>query len=242
MSSLNSFGRLPAPPDARDLQYVMRAAIPQIKSATKPPKPRTRPYNTGPVLDQGRTSSCVGYSARSFLDAAPVMSKPSVGPSALAIYHGAQTMDEWPGTAYEGSSVRGGMKFLTSTGQVSSYVWGQSVEEAINWMNGGYGTCLVGTNWYVEMSDVDKNGFMREPAPSLTTPIGGHAWHWIWYDVKKKGILMKQSWGHEFGFLKAGQPSGYAYLTVDFAKRLLFEEGEIAAPVQILIKPTRLAA
>jgi hypothetical protein len=239
---VNSFGRLVAPQDARDHQFRMLAAMPQIIEAVGKPKPRVRAYSDGPLLDQGQTPQCVGYSSRGFLDGAPIMSKPAEGPGATEIYNGAQANDEWPGTNYDGTSVRGAMKYLEKSGQISSYVWGQTVETAIKWMNGGFGTCLVGTDWFAEMSDVDSNGFMREPAPSMSTPIGGHAWRWIWYDAKKKGILMRNSWGHDFGYVKGGQMTGYAYLRVEFAVWLLRREGEIAAPTQVKIKPLKVAA
>lgn len=235
--SLNKFGRLAAPQDARDLRFTMRAAMPQVRAVAKP-KPRKRAYADGPLLDQGNTPRCVGFSARGFLDGAPLMTKG--GPSAGDIYVGAQLLDEWPGENYDGTSVRAAMKYLCAQKEVSSYVWGQTVEAAIEWMNGGYGTCLVGTNWYAEMSDVDKDGFMREPAPSMSTPIGGHAWRWIWYDAKKKGILMRNSWGTDFGILKAGVGSGYAYVRLDFARRLLAEDGEVAAPTEVKVAAVKV--
>ena len=237
MSSVNSFGRLVAPADARDLQFLMRGARPQIAKAVGKPKPRLRPYKDGPLLDQGQTPQCVGYSSRGFLDAAPLMSKPSEGPSATQIYKDAQDRDEWPGTNYAGTSVRGAMKALADAGVIASYVWGQTVAEAIRWMNDGYGTVVVGTDWYQEMSDVDEHGFMREPASSMATPIGGHAYRWIWYDAKQKGILVRNSWGHEFGIKKQGIGSGYAFLSLALAERLLQARGEIAAPVQVKLKP-----
>lgn len=167
------------------------------------------------------------------------MSGPSEGPTASDIYAGAQQNDEWPGVDYEGTSVRGAMKFLQLAGQITSYVWGQTIQDAIKWMNGGYGSIIVGTNWYAEMSNVDKDGFMLAPPPSLTTPIGGHAWRWNWFNIKKQAILMRNSWGHEFGFVdQTGLPSGYAYLKVPLAQRLLFEDGEIAAATQVEVKPT----
>lgn len=230
---INKFGRLQAPPDARDRDYPMSAAMAQIKAVAKP-APRKTAYRDGPLLDQGDTPQCVGFSTRGFLDGAPLMTKG--GPSAIGIYKGAQALDEWPGTNYDGTSVRGAMKFLSSLGVISSYVWGQTVADAVAWMNGGYGTCLVGTNWYAEMSDVDSKGFMREPAASMTTPIGGHAWRLIWYDAKKGGVLMRNSWGPYFGLPKHGVPSGYAYVRTAFLERLLLEDGEVASPTEVKVK------
>jgi C1A family cysteine protease len=242
MGQVNNFGRIYAPPDARDLRFRMMPAMAQINAEVAKPKPRKRAYNLGPLLDQGDTPQCVGYSTRGFLEAAPIMTKHAVEPSATAIYRGAQERDEWPGTNYDGTSVRGAMKYLTDAKEISGYVWGQSLAEAITWMNNGYGTCIVGTNWYVQMSDVDDRGFMREPASNMDTPIGGHAWHVIWYDQKKNALLMRNSWGKYFGqALKNGDRNGFAYVRLEFMERLLREDGEIAAPTQIKIAPVKLA-
>lgn len=237
--SINSFGRIVAPPDARDMQFLMRTARPQIAAVAKP-APRKTAYHLGPVLDQGDTPMCVGFSTRSFIEAAPIMTKPTQGPSAQTIYRLAQQNDEWPGTRYDGTSVRGAMKALQAAKQITSYVWGQTVDDMAKWMTDGYGTCVLGTNWYAEMSDVDNAGVMREPAPSMTTPIGGHAWHVYWFDVKKNMFLMKNSWGFEFGMIKNKKMSGEAYVRKDFMARLLREEGEVAAPVQAKVVATPL--
>lgn len=239
--SINNFGRLPAPPDGRDHLFLMRSAREQLKATDAKPTPRKRPYNLGPLLDQGRTPKCVAYGARSFLDAAPIMSPPNSYPSTDVLYDGAQYWDEWPGNRYDGSSTRGVCKFMLHEGIIKSYVWGQTVDEAAQWMIDGYGTVLNGTNWYPHMSDVDRNGFMLEPPTSLSTPIGGHLWHNIWYDVKKRGFLMKNSWGDDFGFIdpKTGRPSGMAYIRPEFLARLMREDGEMAAPIQVKVKPAR---
>src|SRR5207247_9810085 len=130
---------------------------------------------------------------RGFLNTAPIQENPDVWPSGHTLYRGAQKYDEWPGDQYDGTSVRGVMKYLKAARQISTYVWGQTVHDAISWMNGGYGTIVVGINWYIEMSSVDGKGFMGEP-PADTTPIGGHAYHWIWYNKAKNGILMRNTW------------------------------------------------
>lgn len=243
MSSVNSFGRLPAPPDARDLRFRMRGAMPQVNAVLGKPTPRKRPYKDGALLDQGQKPHCVAYSGKGFMLAAPLMR--DEGFDTTVVYHRCQQLDEWPGENYDGTSVRALMKAMTELGYIGSYVWGQSLDDAIAWMNGGYGTTIVGTNWYAEMSDVDANGFMREPPGSLATPIGGHAWRVIWFDVKKQGFLMRNSWGHDFGGLvRGGQGvrSGYAFVRKEFMGRLLREDGEIGAPVQIKVKPQLLAA
>jgi hypothetical protein len=80
-------GRLIAPTDARDRAYPLR-----LLTRAVAPKPRKRPYNEGPVLDQGATPQCVGYSARGVLNAAPIMVKPTTGPTATDLYRTAQRL------------------------------------------------------------------------------------------------------------------------------------------------------
>lgn len=232
---MNQFGRLIAPSDGRDFRYLARMAMPQI--ATLIPKPRVRAYTLRPVLDQGMTPKCCAYSAQGFLEAAPLMSKHD-GLLPDILYTLAQDNDEWPGANYDGTSVRGTMKALSIMGHIKSYAWALTTQEMTTWCNHGYGTCLVGTNWYAEMSNVDRAGFMIEPASSLATPIGGHAWHVIWYDAKKGGFLMRNSWGAFYGILdKRGAGTGLAYVRPEFMARLIVEAGEVACPTQVKLKP-----
>lgn len=234
MARDHGLGRLKAPLDGRDFLYLMSAAMPQVK-AVAPPKPRKRAYNEGPMLNQGAYPYCVGYSAKGFLNAAPIMSKDSAEPTGPAIYRVAQTLDEWPGENYDGSSVRGGMKSLQQLGHISSYVWGQTVDEALAWVNGGFGTVVIGTDWFTLFDDIGDDGFMRMPS-TIATPIGGHAYRLNWYDVKKKGFLVINSWGTgSWGYKRSGK----AWMTRELLEFLLHRDGEIAAPTQIKIVQQR---
>ncbi len=225
----HGLGRLHAP-DARDANFPMRSLLPARESE------RTYRYwnPSGWWGDQGNTPQCVAYAWTHWLEDGPVGQSgqaPVVQPSVL--YAEAQKADEWPGENYDGTSVRGAMKAVVEYGLVKSYVWGQTVDEVIAWILGGYGTVVVGTNWYAEMSEVDAKGIMREPADWMTWPIGGHAWRVIWFDKKTSLFTMKNSWGHNFGYVKAGEPSGYAYVRMAFLERLLHEDGDCASPVQV---------
>jgi hypothetical protein len=219
----------------------MMAHMPEIKQLTKP-TPRKRKYMEGPLLNQGNTPQCVGYSGLGFLNAAPLTGKqgkdsgPGRDPEGIRLYKGAQDNDEWVGTNYDGSSVRGLMKYMQRTGEIGSYVWGQTVVESTEWMNGGYGTLVIGTWWYPEMDNVDINGVIQEPS-SLATPIGGHAYRVNWFDPKKKLYLIINSWGENWGVpKKGGSYTGYAYMTPALFERLLREEGEIAAATQVRLR------
>jgi hypothetical protein len=238
--SINQFGRLRPPLDGHDYHYQMRAMIPQMHAAIAPtPVKRHRHYRLGPLLDQDGPR-CVGWSFEQFCEAAPMMTKPGAV-TGYYWYDLAQDNDEWPGRNYEGSSVRGMMKGAEKKGVIKSYTWGSSHEESAHWLLYGFGTLIVGSNWYAEMSEVDSKGFMREPASSLSTPIGGHAYLIFWYDEKEDAYWTRNTWGTAFGIPdEHGVPTGVAKIRSSFLINRLVqnEEGELAGPTQVRLVPT----
>lgn len=220
-------GRLFAPDD-RDRNFPMRLAMahPEL-----PPRPRKRPYNLGATLDQGRYPYCVGYSCRGKLAAAPIMLHSDQGPSATEIYNGAQRNDEWPGEDYDGSSVRGGFKFLKSLGYLESYVWAGSLAEIERFLLDGYGTVVVGTNWYTDMFTPDANGFVH-PTGAIA---GGHAYHLFWAVPAKQELWFQNSWGNNWGIPLHARPGCFKIAYADF-DRLLAEDGEAGAGLEIKVK------
>jgi hypothetical protein len=241
---VNRFGWLPPPSDGRDQQYRVRALRPQLQAA-QPAILRKQPYHEGILLDQGDTPKCVSNSGKGFLLAAPLMSKFDFEPSIDLLYDMAQDRDEWPGKDYAGTSQHGQMKAMQDLGLIDTYAWGQTTEEAVHWLLYDYGTLLAGTNWYAEMSQVDSHGFMREPAPSMSTPIGGHAYRLVWFvqkpDPTDSYFILRNSWGHGFGWpdAKTKIPTGYAKMSVRLFERLQSESGELAAPTQLRLKPVK---
>lgn len=239
-------GRLRNVQDARNARFRMMSSRPQIEAALGAPKPRKMPYKEGPQLNQGMRPWCVEFSVRGFVNAAPLMSGIEHLGQEGRFYAGCQDRDEWPGNNYDGTSVHASMRYGVELGLFESYAWGQTPDEAISWMNGGYGTIIIGTWWYPEMDEVDSDGFIKEPSIT-STPIGGHAYRVNWYDMKiavpkkktnRRGYLIKNSWGFAWGRAKRGGTyTGDAYMSDELFARLLREEGEIAAPVQIKLKP-----
>lgn len=211
------FGRLKSP-DRRDARYPMRAVLPERVT------PVTRLYRTGPVLDQGDTPQCVGYSAKQFLQSDPVETMD--GPTATELYHAAQLEDEWPGENYEGSSVRGAAKALTKMDRLVSYVWGQDAADVRDWLI-LQGTVIMGTNWYQGMMDPDPQGYLR-----LTgRMVGGHAWLLCGYRAPQNDFQMINSWGKSWG------SGGKAYLRFRDLDRLIALEGEACAALERPVVP-----
>lgn len=233
MARTHGFGYLRAPKDGRDFKYLMRSAIPQLA----PVKPRKVAYHEGKILDQGSHPHCVSYSGLGFMRAAPMMRAENY--QTTEVYNECQRHDEWIGESYDGTSVRGLMKVMTTRGYISSYVWGQSSDEAIAWMNGGHGTIIIGTNWYASMDSVDQNGFIVEPS-SISTPIGGHAYRVNWWDAKRHGFLIVNSWGEYWGTLAKNTLTGKAYMSRALFDRLIAEDGEVTAASQVRLQPVTI--
>ena len=234
MTVERGFGRLPAP-DIKDKRFLMRAAMPQIAK----PKPRVRPYRLRATRYQGRFPHCVGYSTYHKIVAAPIMVSPERAPDPVHIYNGAQTLDEWPGEGYDGTSVRGAFKFMQGEGNIKSYVWGQSIDECRAFILNGYGTIVFGTNWYASMDHPSPAGLVSLPT-SYANPIGGHAYHWFWYDKKTDTDWFQNSW-EDWGVLINGIASCFRMRGTDTA-RLLYEDGEAGAAIEQKVKPVERGA
>lgn len=220
------FGRRVAK-DENDKKYLVK---PDRRAAAEV---RKRMWRWGlPLLDQGPTPRCVGFSAYELLRCSPIRNKPSSYFTPAKIYNGAQQNDEWPGEDYEGSSVRGAMKFLHKEGFISEYKWAFDAETLLNYVL-TCGPMNVGTNWYEKMDDVDSHGYIwpegGEPA--------GHAWLIIGVDRDAKNpdgtqgrATMLNSWG-KWGI----KGTGRAHLTFESIAKLIAEDGEAAVATEVLL-------
>lgn len=208
-------GRIAAP-DERDHRFLMATTLPEA-----PPLLQSVSYRHGPILDQGRTSSCVGHGWRAWLDGAPI--RQAGGPSALELYAAAQRMDEWPGEDYAGSSVRGGAKALRTMGLISSYVWAFDEPTVKRWMLSGQGGVVIGVNWYAGMFTPDHSGYL-----SISGALAGG--HCVWlrgYNRPRDAYRVQQSWGADWG------QQGHAWLRSADLSRLLVEDGEACCGVEV---------
>jgi hypothetical protein len=188
------------------------------------PLPDHRYYHCGDVLDQGATSSCVGHAWRGWLSAAPLMTR--TGPDAFAIYHGAQTMDEWEGEDYLGSSVRGGAKYLQQLGHVASYLWAFNAQDIATWLLAGHGTVVLGISWYEAMFYPDRIGVIHKGGALA----GGHAILCAGYSRPLGLFRLLNSWGSGWG------QNGRAWLPGEDLEALMQEEGEAATAVEQKVK------
>jgi len=204
--------------DRRDDQYPMLAALP-------PPTGRLiRYWNDGGWWgDQFVSPRCVGYAWAHWLEDGPVTHPgppPTVDP--VWIYQEAQRLDEWPGEAYDGTSVRGGAKALRAAGRISEYRWAWDIETLIRAVL-DVGPVVVGTLWYSGMFQPDMFDVIR-PIGSV---VGGHAYVINGVNLKRGLLRMKNSWGRSWG------GDGRAMIEIEDFDRLLREDGEACLAIEV---------
>jgi hypothetical protein len=179
------FGRLIAP-DVRDRAHPMRA----LTIGVALPTSRLWQSKRGYVLDQGQTPHCVGFAWAGFLEAAPFMHQ-LTNADGDRFYALAQTLDEWPGTDYDGTSTRGGAKALQSLGLITGeYVWAQTESEVWDFVL-GRGPVVTGTVFVTGFMEADRNGYLNLTGGEE----GGHDWCIIGASEKRSAYRMVNSWG-----------------------------------------------
>lgn len=211
-------GRLVAP-DPRDARYPMRLALDLAA-----PLPTSRHWVTGPVLDQDTLPHCVGFAWAQWLMTSPTRTR--TGPSPAEIYHAAQKVDEWPGEAYDGTSVRAAAKVMTDLGRMANYVWAQSVDELRRWLLLN-GPVVLGTSWLEEMFEPDRHGFLTVAGAEA----GGHAYLCCGWSNSAAAFRCINSWGRGWG------QNGRFWLRPADLGRLLEMQGEACAALERPLVP-----
>lgn len=175
------------------------------------------------VADFAAVHNCVGFAWHGFLRCSPVNESK---PTPQECYDGAQANDEYAGPppGYDGSSVRGGAKYLNeAVKQVTEYRWATSIDDVLEWLAHN-GPVVFGTDWYTRMLDVDMKGFVRIGGGIA----GGHAYLVRGYDDSKSALRIQNSWGKSWG------EKGLAWLSYDDAAKLIAPEvqGEACSAVE----------
>lgn len=170
---------------------------------------------------------CVAYSGNRYLESSPVRNKPY---AFTWLYRQCQMVDEWPGEDYDGTSVRALFKVLKREGLVSAYQWAFTVEPVIDHLL-EIGPVVMGTNWYMDMMDPDRWGYLQPTGQSA----GGHAWAIVGVSKTKVNpdgsfgaVRMVNSWGPNWG-----RDAGRAWITFKDLGKLIDEDGEAAIGVEM---------
>jgi len=221
MGDLTGLGRL-VQHDRKNAEYPMPLM-------SVPTGVRRRMWNASHVLDQGGTPQCVGYAGWGWLAGGPVVNRPRFTPQDL--YRWAQEDDEWPGDGYEGTSTLGLLKALEKRGYIDQYVWAHDAETVVAWIL-AKGPVLLGTTWYMGMSNPDKNDFLEVSGRD----VGGHEWRAIGADRDKRcpdgsrgAVRMVNSWGYKWS------DNGRAWVSFTDLDRLIKENGEAVTATEIRV-------
>jgi hypothetical protein len=176
--------------DMRDAQHLMGA---HLKSVDALPEYKT--WEVGEALDQGYEGSCVGHGWTHWHNAKPMgFGRQQPHEYAYDYYKRAQEIDEWPGTDYEGTSVRAGAKVALERGLISEYVWASGLDELDAWIL-GKGPIVIGSKWLESMDEPTVDGFLEVYPYSPNR--GGHCW--LLYGKGQEGNYKAQnSWGTSY--------------------------------------------
>jgi hypothetical protein len=181
-------------------------------------------------LDQGDEGACVGFSWTHELGAwpAPVVVTDEF---ARGVYHEAQQLDEWPGEAYEGTSVLGGAKAVHGRGYMEEYRWATSMDDLVLAV-GYHGPAVIGVNWLDSMFNPRPSGLVDTSG----NVAGGHAILIVGVSLHPRlqnerltepVFRLRNSWGRSWGH------NGDCYVKVSDMPKL-FDSGNIEACIPVV--------
>lgn len=201
-------------------------------------QPVSRVWDGGPVTDQGAEGACVGHGWTGELTAEPeVCGIENPMAYAYELYHQTQHRDPWPGcslgtgcpveptsTTYGGTSVLSAAQILQERGLIAEYRWAFGLDDLVLAL-GHHGPAVLGIPWYESMYEA-PDGVITVKGKQ----VGGHCILARGVNVEERYVLLRNSWGPDYGIQGDGRIS-FADLT-----RLLGEGGEACIPVTRVAK------
>lgn len=222
--------------DERDQNFPMRSLLPK----QTPGETYKYWWASGWWGDQGRTPHCVAYSWVHWIEDGPIThfyENRDFDPSyektgnhqslfkTSDVYNEAQKLDRWPGTNYDGTSVRAGAKVLQKRGVIGEYRWAWDIDTVVNALL-MLGPIVVGTWWYTSMFYPDDEHVIKVGGGKA----GGHAYVLNGVNLDKGLIRIKNSWGRQWG------KKGHAYISISDFERLLHEHGEACIATELKLE------
>jgi hypothetical protein len=199
--------------DPKSLAYPIRTLVANAI-------PRSFTWARGPQLDQGTEGACVGYGWSGELGARPSVVTGVDNAFARGLYDDARRVDEWPGEAYEGTSVLAGAKVVAARGYIDEYRWAFGLDDLVLAV-GHHGPAVLGVNWRNAMFDPDADGTLHVTGPTA----GGHCIYLRGVSIKHQMGRISNSWGPTWG------KDGDAFISFADLAILLADEGEACIPV-----------
>jgi len=205
--------------DPRSRAYPVRSAM------ACDAEPQSRLWDCAKNLDQGSEGACVGFGCAHELIAEPVPALSVDNRYARErIYWPAQTIDPWPGGAYEGAesyyegtSLLAGLRTVRRLGWCSEYRWSFTLDDLILGI-ANCGPAIVATEWLDDMAHPDGTGMIY-----ATGKLQGHHCYIIrGADMDMGMFRIRNSWGEPWGI------HGDAFISFEDFWRLMEHEGEAA--------------
>lgn len=210
--------------DRRDLQFMLPM------QAEVPPTVTYKYWRAPSPLDQDGTPTCVGHGTHHYLLCSPIRNTKSI-PSPYKIYDEAQLIDEWPGTDYDGTSVRAGMKYLKSQGYISTYQWAFDGATVVNHILTN-SPVVIGVDWWEGMMATTEDGFVYPRGRQ----VGGHCVVVVGVNTKAKCpdgrigfATFLNSWGRDWGSL-----NGRGRIAIEDLDSLIRAQGEACVATEVL--------
>lgn len=160
----------------------------------------SRYWDRPQAYNQLRTSQCVAFSTKGICNTDPM--RVGKDPSVLAaidpkrIYDLAQTLDPWPGTAYNGTSTLAGMKAAHQLGLIPGYRWCFGVDDVLKTLS-QFGPVAVGVTWWQSMFQPGYQGMLVVDKSGGNA--GGHCVELHGIDVEEQAVHGTNSWGQSWG-------------------------------------------
>lgn len=187
------------------------------------PTPDVKPVSwkdNEPVLDQGSTGHCVGFGWAQWGNTLPYDDK-FKNTDGDAIYYECKVIDGEP-LQEDGSQVRSGAKALKARGRLDTYVFADTIDEAIAWIM-TKGPVVMGTDWTEDMFTPDKNGLVK-PTGQVA---GGHCYVAVGYDPKTQLIEYINSWDDSWGV------DGHFFMSKTNAASLHAAQGDACGALEL---------
>lgn len=231
---LMKYGWKPDIPDFRDHMYQVSF----IPGRELPKKVDLRPFDI-PIFNQGTLGSCTGNAISAHIGILHKKANKDFIPSRLFIYYNEREM-EGTIEQDSGAYLRDGIKSIAKQGACPELMWpydpdkfavkpnSECYAEALNYQGLSYRrlnvdirsikTCLADGFPFVfgfavyesfESEDLAKTGKMGMPG-SNEKQFGGHAVLGVGYDDDLNAVIVRNSWGPEWG------DKGYFYMPYEY--------------------------